>query len=184
MADFFDALEQKHIDFINAQQMFFVATAPKDGRINLSPKGLDCFRILSPTEVCYIDYIGSGNETAAHLLDDGRITVMFNSYNRNALIMRLYGTGQSHARGSARFEELMELFEDAPGIRQIFTIQINNLQTSCGYGVPIYEGVEERKTLGKWIDSKGEQGLKDYFEERNRVSIDGLPATENKGDRI
>lgn len=178
MADFFDALEQKHIDFINAQKMFFVATAPKDGRINLSPKGLDCFRIISPTEVAYLDYIGSGNETAAHLLDDGRITVMFNSYTRNALIMRLYGTGKSHAPESPRFAELMELFEDAPGIRQIFTIKIDNLQTSCGYGVPIYEEVEDRKTLSKWADKKGEQGLKDYFEERNRISIDGLPATE------
>lgn len=178
MADFFNALEQKHIDFINEQKMFFVATAPKDGRINLSPKGLDSFRIISPTEVAYLDYIGSGNETAAHLLDDGRITIMFNSYSRNALIMRLYGTGKSHAPGSARFNELMVLFEDTPGIRQIFTIQIDNLQTSCGYAVPIYEGMEERKTLGKWAEKKSEQGLKDYFDERNRISIDGLPAVE------
>ncbi len=178
MADFFDALEQKHIDFINAQQMFFVATAPKDGRINLSPKGLDSFRIISPTEVAYLDYIGSGNETAAHLLDDGRITVMFNSYTRNALIMRLYGTGKSHTPKSPRFAELMELYAPAPGVRQIFTIKIDNLQTSCGYGVPIYEDVTERKTLAKWADKKGEQGLKDYFEESNRISIDGLPAVE------
>ena len=178
MADFFDALEQKHIDFIEAQQMFFVATAPKDGRINLSPKGLDCFRIISPTEVAYLDYTGSGNETAAHLLDDGRITVMFNSYTRNALILRIYGRGKSHAPGSTRFAELMTHYEDAPGIRQIFTIQIDNLQTSCGYGVPVYELMEERKTLTKWAEKKGAQGVKDYFEERNRVSIDGLPAVE------
>ncbi|MBL4612894.1 MAG: hypothetical protein JKY91_04045, partial [Emcibacter sp.] len=139
---------------------------------------LDCFRILSPTEVAYLDYVGSGNETAAHLLDDGRITIMFNSYNRNALIMKLYGTGQSHAPGSARFEELMTHFDDAPGIRQIFTIQMDNLQTSCGYGVPLYDFVAERKTLTKWCEKKGEQGIKDYFNERNRVSIDGLPAVE------
>lgn len=175
MADFFNALEQKHIDFINDQKMFFVATAPKDGRINLSPKGLDTFRIISPTEVAYLDYIGSGNETAAHLLDDGRITIMFNSYTRNALIMRLYGTGKFHAPDSARFNELMGLFDAATGIRQIFTIQIDNLQTSCGYAVPIYDGVKERQTLSKWAEKKGEQGLKDYFEERNRISIDGLP---------
>lgn len=179
MADFFDALEQKHIDFITAQQMFFVATAPKQGRINLSPKGLDCFRIISPTEVAYLDYVGSGNETAAHLLDDnGRITIMFNSYTRNALIMRLYGRGTSHAPGSARFAELMEMYEDAPGIRQIFTITIDNLQTSCGYGVPIFEGAEERQTLTKWAEKKGRQGIKDYFQEKNQVSIDGLPAVE------
>ncbi len=178
MAEFFNALEQTHMDFIHDQAMFFVATAPKNGRINLSPKGLDCFRILSPTEVAYLDYMGSGNETAAHLLDDGRITIMFNSYTRNALIMKLYGTGKSHAPGSARFNELMELYEDTPGIRQIFTIKIDNLQTSCGFGVPIYEGVEQRQTLYKWINSKDEQGLKDYFNEKNRVSIDGLPAVE------
>ena len=177
MAEFFEALTQKHIDFIMGQKMFFVATAPKKGRISLSPKGLDCFRIISPTEVAYLDYIGSGNETAAHLLDDGRITVMFNSYSRNPLIMRLYGHGQAHARGSARFEELMPLFEESIAIRQIFTVQIDNLQTSCGYGVPVYELVEERKTLGKWAENKGEQALKDYFEEKNRISIDGLPAT-------
>ena len=178
MSDFFDALEQKHIKFIEAQQMFFVATAPKDGRINLSPKGLDCFLIISPTEVAYLDFVGSGNETAAHLLDDGRITIMFNSYTRNALILRIYGRGTSHAPGSARFAELMANFEDAPGIRQIFTIQIDNLQTSCGYGVPVYELKEERKTLIKWAEKKGEQGLKDYFDQRNQVSIDGLPAVE------
>ncbi|PCI34317.1 MAG: pyridoxamine 5'-phosphate oxidase [Alphaproteobacteria bacterium] len=178
MADFFNALEQKHIDFITAQQMFFVATAPKDGRLNLSPKGLDCFRIISPTEVAYLDYVGSGNETAAHLLDDGRITVMFNSYTRNALILRIYGRGTAHAPGSARFAQLMTHYKDSPGIRQIFTIQIDNLQTSCGYGVPVFELVEERKTLTKWAEKKGPQGVKDYFEERNRVSIDGLPAVE------
>lgn len=178
MADFFDALEQKHIDFIKDQQMFFVATAPKNGRINLSPKGLDCFRILSPTEVCYLDYTGSGNETAAHLLDDGRITVMFNSFARNALIMRLYGRGKSHAPDTARFAELMTLYDDAPGIRQIFTIQIDNLQTSCGYAVPVYEFQEERQTLAKWTEKKTEQDLKDYFDQKNRVSIDGLPSVE------
>ena len=179
MAEFFDALEQKHMDFIQDQAMFFVATAPKNGRINLSPKGLDCFRILSPTEVSYLDYLGSGNETAAHLLDDdGRITIMFNSFTRAALIMKLYGTGKSHAPGSARFNELMALYEDAPGIRQIFTIKINSLQTSCGFGVPIYESVEQRQTLNKWINSKDEQGLKDYFNEKNRISIDGLPTVE------
>jgi len=178
MADFFDALNQKHIDFIAEQKMFFVATAPKEGRISLSPKGLDCFRIISPTEIAYLDFIGSGNETAAHLLDDGRITIMFNSYSRNALILRLYGRGKSHAPGSGRFDELMALFDETLGIRQIFTVRIDSIQTSCGYGVPIYDLVEERKTLGKWCEKKGEQGLRDYFEEKNRTSIDGLPTVE------
>jgi len=178
MADFFDALTQKHIDFIQAQQMFFVATAPRNGRINLSPKGLDCFRILSPNQVAYLDFIGSGNETAAHLREDDRITIMFNSFSRNALIMRLYGHGESHAPGSKKFESLMSLYEQAPGIRQIFTIQIDNLQTSCGYAVPVYDLVEERQTLTKWSAKKGEQGLKDYVKKHNRISIDGLPASD------
>jgi len=177
MAEFFDALTRKQIDFITGQKMFFVATAPREGRISLSPKGLDSFRILSPTEVAYLDFVGSGNETAAHLLDDGRITIMFNSYNRNALILRLYGTGQSHAPASCRFNELISQFPDAPGIRQIFTVHIDSIQTSCGYGVPLYDLVGERKTLAKWCEKKGESGLKDYFDEHNRVSIDGLPTT-------
>jgi hypothetical protein len=179
MAEFFDSLNQKHIDFINDQQMFFVATSPKQGRISLSPKGLDCFRILSPNEVAYLDYMGSGNETAAHLLDDGRITVMFNSFTRNALILRLYGTGEAHAPGSARFDELQSLFEETHGIRQIFTISIDNLQTSCGYGVPVYDFKEERKTLSKWCENKSEQDLDDYFEAKNLTSIDGLPTRKN-----
>lgn len=128
--------------------------------------------------MAYLDYIGSGNETAAHLLDDGRITIMFNSYSRNALIMRLYGTGKSHAPGNPRFTKLMKLYENAPGIRQIFTIKIDNLQTSCGYGVPIYESMQERKTLTKWAEKKSAQEIKEYFNNKNRVSIDGLPSVE------
>lgn len=179
MAVFFDALNQKHIDFITAQKMFFVATAPKQGRISLSPKGLDCFRVISPTEVAYLDYIGSGNETAAHLLDDGRITIMFNSFSRNAMILRIYGRGKSHAPASDRFGDLIALYPDATaGVRQIFTIRIDNLQTSCGFGVPVYDIVEERNTIAKWSEKKGEQGLKDYFNQRNRISIDGLPAVK------
>ncbi len=175
MAKFFDALEQKHIEFIEAQQMFFVATAPKEGRINLSPKGLDSFRILSPTELCYLDFIGSGNETAAHLQHNDRITLMFNSFGRNALIMRVYGRGQCHVKGTDRFNELMPLFTEALGIRQIFTIKIDNLQTSCGYGVPVYEFVEERPTLHKANEKKGAEALTKYAEENNRFSIDGVP---------
>lgn len=174
MADFFDALESKHMDFIKKQNMFFVATAPKDGRINLSPKGLDSFRILSPTKVAYLDHFGSGNETAAHLLDDGRITIMFNSFSRNALIMRLYGTGISHGQGTDEFNKLMGEFPETVGVRQIFVITINSIQTSCGWGVPVMEAAQERETLIKSIKNKGEQGMKDYGLKKNLVSIDGL----------
>lgn len=174
MANFYEALEDKHIDFIQQQNMFFVATAPKDGRINLSPKGFDCFRILSPTKVAYLDHYGSGNETAAHLLDDGRVTLLFNSFTRNALILRIYGTGKSIAQGTDEFNQLLAEFSEAASVRQIFVITIQSLQTSCGWGVPVMEMTQERDTLIKWSENQGEMGLKEYAHEKNSTSIDGL----------
>ena len=176
MADFFDQLEDKHIDFIKQQQMFFVATAPKEGRINLSPKGLDTFRVLSKTQVAYLDFMGSGNETAAHLLDDGRITVMFNSFNRNPLIMRLYGRGTNYRPDTDQFKELFPLFDhELHGVRQIFVIDIESIQTSCGYGVALFGEFNERPTLQKWADSKDSAQIDQYYQDKNTQSIDGLP---------
>lgn len=177
MAKFFDELDPKHIKFIEDQKMFFVATAPKDGRINLSPKGLDSFRVLSSTEFCYQDYIGSGNETAAHLQHNDRITLMFNSFGRNAMIMRVYGRGQCHVKGTDRYNELIPLFTETLGVRQIFTISIDTIQTSCGYAVPVYDFVEERPTLHNYNQKKGEEALAEYGEKNNRTSIDGVPIT-------
>ena len=172
---FFETIAASHREFIEAQHLYFVATAPSSGRVNLSPKGMDTFRVLSERRVAYLDFTGSGNETAAHLLENGRVTLMFCSFGEKPLILRLYGKGRSHPPGSAEFTELAALFPKLAGIRQIFEIEVEAVQTSCGFAVPRYELVAERPTLVEWAEKKGEAGLHEYRHNKNRVSIDGLP---------
>jgi len=174
VADFFDQLTDKQIKFIGVQPMFFIATAPKSGRINLSPKGMDCFRVLSPNLVAYLDVTGSGNETAAHIKDDGRVTVMFNSFEQFPLILRLYGTGRVASIGSPEWEQYIHLFTELPGARQIILIDVESIQTSCGYAVPIMEFRQERPVLKDWAIKKDDDELAAYQQENNTVSIDGL----------
>ena len=180
MAQFFDRLNESLRKFIGEQPIFFVATAPHDGRINLSPKGMDTLRCLDDSRVAYLDLTGSGNETAAHLKDDGRITVMFCSFTRRASILRLYGVGRVVPAGSAEWESLIGLFPDLPGARQLVVIDIRSVQTSCGYAVPEMTFVRERQTLRKWAEGKGDAGLAEYRREKNKVSIDGLPTGLNR----
>lgn len=174
MADFFDALTDDHIAFIARQPMFFVATAAADGRINLSPKGYDAFRVLDGARVAYLDLGGSGNETHAHLVADGRITIMFNNFANPALIMRLYGTGKPVLPQDAGWPELAAHFEILPGTRQIFDIAIDNVQTSCGWGVPQMEMQAERQTLVKYHRQSDPDAWVDKMSGRLK-SIDGLP---------
>lgn len=174
MADFFDALNDKHIAFIAEQPMFFVATAAADGRINLSPKGYDSFRVLGPNRVAYLDLGGSGNETHAHLVADGRITIMFNNFANPALIMRLYGAGQPVLPQDSGWAELAPHFDILPGTRQIFDIKVDSIQTSCGWGVPQMDLKAERETLVKYH----RQADPDVWVEKTAgrvTSIDGLP---------
>ena len=175
MADFYDRLDDKLRAFVAEQHMYFVATAPNEGRINLSPKGMDTFRVLDDNTVCYLDLTGSGNETAAHLKENGRITLMMCSFKVPANILRLYGTGETVKPGAKPFEELIGLFPVLPGVRQIMIMHVDGLQTSCGYAVPNYELVSERQTLVKWAEGKGEDGIAAYKAEKNTHSIDGLP---------
>ncbi len=172
---FFDSIEPRLQTFIAEQKMFFVATAPRRGRLNLSPKGMDTFRCLSPNRVAYLDLTGSGNETAAHLKDDGRLTVMFCSFGPKPMILRLYGDGQVVQPGEPEWAELAAEFELLPGTRQIIVQQVESVQTSCGFGVPVFEAAQERDTLRVASEKKGEQGLVDYRRKKNLVSIDGLP---------
>ena len=164
--------------FIEAQPLFFVATAPLDreGRVNLSPKGLDTFRVLSPTRVAYLDLTGSGNETAAHLAENGRITFMFCAFAGAPGIVRLYGRGRAVLPGDDAWPGLKSLFPDLPGIRQVIVADVDRVQTSCGFGVPLLAEAQQRPTLLRWAEAKGEDGLARYREEKNRSSIDGLPA--------
>lgn len=175
MAKFFDSLEPRQQEFIAEQSMFFVATAPRQGRINLSPKGMNTFRCLSPQRVAYLDLTGSGNETAAHLLDDGRLTVMFCSFGRKPSILRLYGRGRAVQPSAAEWPEIAAAFELLPGARQIIVLEVETVQTSCGFAVPVFELVEERDVLRKSSEAKGPDGLEAYRREHNQTSIDGLP---------
>lgn len=175
MAKFYDQLNDTQMVFIRQQKLFFTATAPQDGRINLSPKGMDTLRIINSSQVSYLDLTGSGNETAAHIADDGRMTIMFCSFDDNPLILRLYGRGEVITPNNAQWQPHIKLFEPLPGMRQIIVMHINSVQTSCGYAVPLYSYQGERDTLARWAEKKGEQGIRQYWTERNQTSIDGLP---------
>lgn len=175
MAQFFPRLDDTLKSFIAEQHMFFVATAPAEGRVNVSPKGMDTFRVIDDNTACYLDLTGSGNETAAHLRDNGRITIMWCSFGGTARIMRIFGTGRAARPGSADFKRLIGLFPEIPGVRQIMVIDIDEAQTSCGYAVPQYDLVRERQTLVKWAEKQGDDGLQNYWKRKNVKSIDGLP---------
>lgn len=169
--------------FIEAQPMFFVASAPLSGtgHVNVSPKGLDCLRILSPRSVAYLDLTGSGNETAAHLCENGRITFMFCAFTGSPRIVRLYGVGHVVLPETPQWRELVGRFPNYPGARQFMTAEISRVQTSCGFAVPLMEYVDQRDTLIRWAEAKGGH-LPSYRKEKNTRSIDGLPAPGN-GER-
>jgi hypothetical protein len=177
MAKFYARLDEGLQSFIGEQKMFFTATAPVEGRINLSPKGMDTFRCFDEgRRVAYLDLTGSGNEAAAHLSENGRMTVMFCSFSDSPLILRIYGRGRVVRPGDGEWAALRPHFPALPGERQIVLLEVESAQTSCGFAVPVYELREERQRLVEWTLSKGEDGLLDYRREKNQVSIDGLPA--------
>lgn len=175
MANFYTELNKQLSDFIQEQQIFFVATAADEGRINLSPKGMDTFHIHNNNNVAFLNLTGSGNETAAHLEINSRITIMFCSFSKTPMILRLYGTGKVISPSDNEWQASLANFKSYPGARQIITIQIDSVQTSCGFAVPIAEAMVERDTLAKWAESKGEQGIREYWKEKNQTSIDGHP---------
>ena len=172
--DFFTSLTEDHIAFIAKQPVFFVATAAADARINLSPKGMDSFRVLSPTKVGYLDVGGSGNETHAHLTADGRITVMMCAFDRPALIFRMYGQGHAVLPQDAEWDALATQFTVLPGTRQIFVIDLESIQTSCGWGVPFMSFDRERQTLSKYHAADDPTTRLAKIAKRTQ-SIDGLP---------
>lgn len=176
MAKFYEAIGDDLRAFIEAQRLFFVATAPvgADGHVNVSPKGLDGFRVLGPNRVAYIDLTGSGNETSAHLRQNGRITFMFCAFEGPPKILRLYGRGETVLPGDPRWATLRPLFGEEPGARQIVAVEVERVQTSCGFGVPLYDYAGERETLVRWAEAKGDDGLATYRAEKNARSIDDL----------
>ncbi len=178
MAKDFVALDARHREFISRQHVFFTATAAAGTRINLSPRSTDQFRVLTDNAAVYLDRTGSGNETAAHLLADGRITVMFCAMDGPPLILRLYGLGRTIVRGSPEYAGLLaaQFGGNEPlGARQMIRIDFDLVKTSCGYGVPFMDYQGERDTMDRWAQSKGPDGVEAYWAEKNMASIDGLP---------
>jgi hypothetical protein len=175
MAHFFEQLDAKLIEFVREQPMFFVATAASAGRINLSPKGLDSLRVLNDRTVAYLDVTGSGAETSAHVIHDGRLTMMFCSFGEKPLILRLYGKGEVVRPGDGKWEDLIAHFTPLAAQRQIIVLHLQSAQTSCGFGVPRMQLVERRDMFSEYWNKKGEQAPADYRAKKNRTSIDGLP---------
>ncbi|WP_341220155.1 pyridoxamine 5'-phosphate oxidase family protein [Polaribacter atrinae] len=175
MSKFYTKLTSRLQKFIEAQKIFFVATAPISGRINLSPKGMDSFRVVNENRVLWLNVTGSGNETAAHLLENDRITMMFCAFEGAPNILRLYGKGKEIKEGDASWNELITFFPETPGTRQIFDITIDSAQTSCGMSIPFMEYKGERNQLNDWATAQGKEGIAQYWQDKNQTSIDGLP---------
>jgi Pyridoxamine 5'-phosphate oxidase len=173
----YDALPDEMAAFLARQPVFFVATAPSGsgGHVNLSPKGLGSLRVLSPTRLAYLDLTGSGNETSAHLLQNGRITLMACAFEGDPLILRVYGRGSVALPGSAEWDALRGLFPPQLGERQLVLVDVARVQTSCGHGVPLMDLRGPRSLLVRWAEKKGTEGLVAYRKEKNVASVDGLP---------
>jgi len=175
MSKFYNKITSRLQKFIEAQKIFFVATAPNSGRINLSPKGMDSFKVMNENRVLWLNVTGSGNETAAHLLENKRITIMFCSFEKVPNILRLYGKGKEIRPTDTTWDAIISLFPETPGTRQIFDITIDSAQTSCGMSIPFYEYKGERNDLNDWAKKQGKKGITEYWENNNQKSIDGLP---------
>jgi hypothetical protein len=172
----FPALTEDHIDFIAAQPLYFSGSAARQGRINISPKGMDSLRVLAPDRIIWLNLTGSGNETAAHLADSPRLTLMWCSFTARPLILRAFGTARMIHRSDPDWPSLAARLPDLPGARQIIDLAIDLVQSSCGYAVPFMDFREERPALRHWAEDKGGSGLTAYWRDRNALSLDGAPA--------
>lgn len=168
-----DHISKEHREWIVQQPLFFVATAMQEGHINLSPKGMDTFRILDENRICWLNLTGSGNETATHLLHSDRMTIMFNAFEGNPKILRLYGTAKCYHTKDKEYHQYISLFPDMPGTRQVVEMTVSLVQSSCGFGVPLMDYKGDRSMLTEWAEKKGSDGIKDYWAEKNTTSLDG-----------
>ncbi len=175
MSEQYPELSDELIQFISRQKLFFVGSAGPDGRVNVSPKGQESLRILSPTEILWMNLTGSGNETAAHLGETNRITLMWCAFEGPPMILRAYGSAEVYHRHAPRYEELSRLISPSTGTRQYFLVNVDLVQTSCGYAVPFMDYVEDRTALSKWADKRGDAGIREYWKEKNQLSLDGKP---------
>ncbi len=170
-----EKLTPKLIDFIKNQKIFFVGTAMEQGRVNISPKGLDSLRVVNENRVIWLNLTGSGNETAIHLNHNHRITILFCAFDGDPIILRLYGKANSYGKDAAFWEDNISLFPKIAGGRQLVDVNIEKVQVSCGMGVPLMQYKEQRQSLVDWAESQGDDGLEKYWVKKNSESIDGYP---------
>ena len=170
----FDSISKKHQEFIEEQHLFFVATAAAEGTVNLSPKGMDSFRVIDENKVVWLNLTGSGNETAAHLLLNDRMTIMFCAFEGNPLILRLYGNARIYHKRDAKFREYIGLFPASNGSRQVIEMDVKMVQTSCGFAVPLMDYNADRDILTKWAADKNSDQIEEYWQKKNTKSIDGF----------
>jgi hypothetical protein len=170
----YTVLTDKLVEFIKQQKLFFVGTAAETGRVNISPKGLDSLRVIDVNRIIWLNLTGSGNETAAHVQQQNRMTLMFCAFEGNPMILRVYGQATVVHQTDPQWRELSGLFEPMPGARQIFDLTIDLVQTSCGFGVPYFDFVAERDQLDQWALKKGPDGISEYWQQKNAYSIDGM----------
>ncbi len=176
MAEQFPELSPSLIKFIEAQHIFFVGTAQSGGSVNISPKGMDSLQIINPQQLVWLNFTGSGNETAAHILENPRMTIMFCSFKRKPLILRVYGRARAIHPRDKEWQGYIGLFPETAGARQFFILDIEMVQTSCGFAVPYFEFKDKRDTLMEWSIKTGDDGIADYWAEKNQHSIDGFPS--------
>ena len=174
MGQRYEQLSDKHIRFIAEQKLFFVGTATADSRVNVSPKGMDSFKVLSPKRVAWLNVTGSGNETSAHVQVLPRMTIMFCAFEGAPMILRLFGTAKVVHKGDAEWGEMFSLFKPLPGARQIFDVGVDLVQSSCGMAVPLFSYEGEREQLNHWAAKKGDKGIRDYWAKNNQLSLDGI----------
>jgi hypothetical protein len=175
MGQQYEELSEKHIGFISEQKIYFVGTATADSKVNISPKGMDSFRVLDNKTIAWLNVTGSGNETAAHVQIHPRMTIMFAAFEGAPMILRLYGSATAVHRNDAEWNGLYALFAESVGARQIFKLSIDMVQTSCGLSIPFFDYVSEREQLSDWAVKKGEEGIRDYWQQKNQLSLDGIP---------
>lgn len=176
----YDALNDQHIAFIDKQHLFFTGTAANTGKVNISPKGMDSLRVLGPNRILWRNFTGSGNETAGHLAQSSRMTLMWCSFTRQPTILRAYGTARTIHPRDKDWDQLAAHFPGQPGMRQLYDMKIEMVQKSCGYAVPFFYHAGERDTLEHWAQDKGEEGIKTYWAERNSQTLDGMETGTGK----
>lgn len=175
MGKLYTQLTDDLAQFIQRQKIFFVGTAASDGRVNVSPKGMDTLHIATENRVVWLNLTGSSNETAAHLRENDRMTLMFCAFEGAPLILRLYGHARTFHPRDEEWDSLITLFPALPGARQVINMSVDLVQTSCGFGVPFFEFKADREQLEEWAEKKGPEGIRNYWEEKNQMSLDGRP---------